>query len=121
MRSIFNITASALAFLARILKLTYNQINVIVYYFLIPISWIYLIGILINSQIGIVLYCIFSFGVFVGCGDFKKYCDRLFNSSAHFLNSFGKVGSDYVKSSVIICVALPILIYITLIYLVINH
>jgi hypothetical protein len=119
--TIFNITATALEYLARLFNLTYNQVNIIVYYLLIPMSWLILIGIIINSHIGLVMYSTFLLGVFVGCGNFKKYCDKLFDSSARFLNSFGKVGSNYVNSSVIICVVLPVLIYITLIFLVINH
>lgn len=110
-----------LEYFARLFSLTYNQVNIILYYFLIPMSWLFLLGIVIDSHIGLIIYSAFSLGVFIGCGDFKKFSDRLFNFSARFLNSFGIVGSDYVKSSVIICVALPILIYITLIFLAINH
>ena len=119
MKSIFNIVANSLDYLAKFFGLTYNQVNIIIYYFLIPLSWLVFIDIIIGGHFGVLTFCAFSFGVFVGCGNFKTYCDKVFNASALFLSSFEKLGSDYVKSSVIICVLVPIIVYITLIYFVI--
>jgi len=42
--------------------------------------------------------------------NFNNFSNELFSLSQDFLNVFNPLGSNYVKSSVIICVLLPIII-----------
>ena len=51
---------------------------------------------------------------------FRNRCDWAFRISVDFLLWFKKIGWNYVISSVIICVVIPILVYIELIYAIIN-
>ena len=111
---IFNKVANTLWKLSDITGYTYNQINVIVYFFIIPISWAALIDLIFKFQHFKIASFIFYFGFYVGCNDFRNYSDLLFNKSVIFLNYFNKIGSNYYKSSVWICVALPIIIYLFL-------
>ena len=117
---IFNFVANQLHILARKLNLTYNQINVIVYFFIIPLTWTILIDTYFESYFCTLLFIIFMLGFRVGCTNFKTYADLLFLKSVHFLNYFNRFGSNYYKTSVWICVLVPVLIYIFLFYLILN-
>jgi hypothetical protein len=117
---IFKIIAESLSFIGRKTGLTYNEINIIVYYFVIPFSWLCLLDIIFHFHYLKIAFIIFTLGFIVGCGNFKLYSDWLFNKSVTLLNSFNKYGSNYVASSVWICVSLPIVIYAILIYLTIK-
>jgi hypothetical protein len=118
MKLIFNIVAHILFFIAKRSKMTYNEINIIVYYFLIPFSWLILLDIIFDFhylKITFVLLCILFFTF---CKNFRVFSDRLFEKSVSFLNFFNRFGSNYVSSSVWICVAIPIIVYIILILLI---
>ena len=113
---IFKIVADSLSFISRKTGLTYNEINIIVYYFIIPFSWLVLLDIIFHFHYFKIAFGVFTFGFFVGCKNFRTYSDWLFDKSVAFLNYFNKYGSNYVKSSVWICVSLPIVIIIILLY-----
>ena len=119
-KAIFSIVAITLFGIAQATHLTYNQINVIVYYLLIPLSW----AIMLDCWIGLpvttaVLLCIWL-GIFIATRKFfKEWCDWVFKDSVDFLNYFNRWGGNYVLNSVIICVIIPILIYLGLIVLLI--
>ena len=113
---IFNFVARSLYKIASKTGLTYNQINIIVYYFIIPFTWMCLLDIILSMHYFKMSFAIFIFGFSVGCRNFRTYSDWLFNKSVVFLNYFNRFGSNYVASSVWICVAVPIIIYALLIY-----
>jgi hypothetical protein len=113
---IFRIVVKSLNEIASKTGLSYNQINILVYYFLIPFSWLCLFDIILNTDYLKIVFVIFVIGFWAGCINFKLYCDRLFNKSVVFLNYFNRFGSNYIASSVWLCVALPIMIYAILIF-----
>lgn len=115
---IFNIIAQFLHQLAKWTNFTYNQINIIVYFAIIPLSWFLLLDLYFSGYFFTIGFLIFLTGFKVGCKNFREYSDELFMKSVHFLNYFNRFGSNYYKSSVWICVLLPILIYILLITLI---
>ena len=114
----FNLVARWLHQLAKLTNLTYNQINIIVYFVIIPLSWFLLLDLYFSGYFFTIGFLIFLTGFKVGCKNFREYSDELFMKSVHFLNYFNRFGSNYYKSSVWICVLLPMLIYILLITLV---
>lgn len=114
----FNLVAQWLHQLAKFTKLTYNQINIIVYFAVIPLSWFVLLDFYFSGYFFTIGFLIFLIGIKVGCRNFKQYSDELFMKSVHFLNYFNRFGSNYYKSSVLICVAVPIFIYSVLFYLI---
>jgi len=119
-RTIFKIVANSLLFIGNKTGLSYNEINIIVYYFGIPFSWLCLLDIILNVHYFKITFAIFTLGFIVGCRNFKTYSDWLFDKSVSFLNYFNKYGSNYVTSSVWICVSLPIIIYAILIFLILK-
>ncbi len=118
---VFGIVAAGLNLIAKALHMTYNEINIIVYYLIIPLSWCimldYIIGLPITTPIWLLLwiYIIWSKRKF-----FKEWCDAAFKLSVDFLLKFKRIGWNYWKASVIICVVVPLIVYAVLIILIVN-
>lgn len=115
---IFKIVADSLSAIGRKTGLTYNEINIVVYYFIIPFTWLLLLDIIFEFHYLKFSFVIFCLGFIVGCRNFKEYSDWLFDKSVKFLNYFNRFGSNYISSSVWICVSIPILIYSILLILI---
>ena len=109
--------AKSLQSIARILHLSYNEINIIVYYLLIPLSWCIMLDCLIGMPITTLLLIAVWAVIFLKVKSFSEWCDKGFKLSQRFICFFG----EYVKYSVIICVFIPVLIYAVLITLLIVH
>jgi len=119
--SIFSFTASFLHKLSSFTGFTYNQINIIVYYFIVPFSWCILLDVIFDFHLLKLGFLVLSLGFRIGCTDFKTYSDKAFDKSVQFLNYFNRLGSNYYKSSVLICILLPIIIYTVLFLRIINE
>jgi hypothetical protein len=119
--TIFKIVANSLKVTAKLTGFTYNQLNILLYYFVIPFTWFLMLDAVFNWHYLSIGFIVFSSGFFVGCRNFKSYADWAFHKSVNFLNYFNKFGSNYYASSVWICVSIPIVIYAILICLLFNH
>jgi hypothetical protein len=118
MKRIFFLVAQALLRLARATNLTYNEINIIVYYLLIPLSWAILCDCIIRLPITTILLLLaWGFILWKKRTHFKEWCDDVSVRSQDFLLLFRKIGWNYEVSSVIICVIVPILVFAILIWL----
>ena len=118
---IFGTTALGLNLLAKLTGMTYREINIIVYYLFIPLSWCimldYIIGLPITTPIWILLwvYIFWSKRKF-----FRQWCDVAFQLSVDFLLKFQRIGWNYWVASVIIGVVVPLIFYVVLILLMVN-
>ena len=122
----FAVVAIALEWMARKLHITYNEINVVVYYWLIPLSWILLLDYKLDASIDVmgcqgylpiltILLCFSWIGILIAnYRFFSKWCDYVFKASQDFLCIFNRWGGNYVLNSVVICVVIPLIIYIIL-------
>ena len=116
-RTIFSIVALILNKIAGLLHLTYNEINIIVYYFLIPLSWTIILDVWIGLPIITLIFLCIWVGIYIATYKFfKEWCDWVFEDSVKFLNYFNRWGGNYILNSVIICVVIPIVIYLVLLY-----
>ena len=116
-RTIFSIVALSLDKIAQLLHLTYTEINIIVYYFLIPLSWTIILDVWIGLPIITLIFLCIWVGIYAATHKFfKKWCDWMFEDSVKILNYFNRWGGNYILNSVNICVILPIVIYIVLLY-----
>ena len=115
--TIFNQTALALVKAAQKLNLTYNEVNIIVYYMIVPLTWCIMLDFILNSWpwMSVVWLALCVAVIWWHRKDFSTWCDRAFQKSVDFLLWFRRIGWDYYKASVIVCVAVPLLIYIGLI------
>ena len=121
MLPIFAIVAGVEHVIAKAAGMTYNEVNIIVYYILMPLSWAVMVDYITIMPFLTPMYII-AWIVFLWKDPmkFRDRCDWAFNKSVDFLLWFKKIGWNYVVSSVIICVVVPALIYVELIYGIIN-
>lgn len=117
MMPIFAVVAGIEQCIAKLTGLTYNEVNIIVYYLVIPLSWVVMIDYITGLPFLTPMFLL-GWGVFLWKDPmkFRERCDWAFMKSVHFLLYFKKIGWNYIVSSVIICVVVPALIYVELIY-----
>lgn len=119
-KRIFSIVANALSHIGRKIGLTYNEVNILVYYLLIPLSWTAIFDYWLGLPIASAALLFVWLGVFIATRHiFSEWCDWTFQDSVSFLNWFNRWGGNYMLNSVIICVLLPLIIYCLLISLLI--
>lgn len=118
---IFAIVAGIEHLIARMTGTTYNEVNIIVYYLVIPLSWTIMLDYITKMPFLTPLF-ILAWIVFIWKDkmEFRARCDLAFKRSVDFLLWFQNIGWNYIVSSVIICVVIPILVYIELIYAIIH-
>lgn len=117
----FQFVAKFLYSIAQATGMTYNEINIIVYYLIVPLTWTVMIDILIKSPITTAILLIVWIVIFIHYKDFRQWCDWAFQKSVDFLLWFKCIGWNYILSSVIICVLIPLLIYGVLIFTLIKY
>ena len=116
--SIFRKVAESLYKGASVIGITYNEINIIVYYLLIPFTWTIMLDYWLGTPITTYALIFVWLGIKIGTwGRFREWSDWAFMRSVDFLNYFNRWGGNYVLNSVIVCVVVPMLIYIGLILL----
>jgi hypothetical protein len=111
---IFMIVMGGLMAIAAVFGTTYNVIIILVYYILIPSSWIYLISRRTSVYINIIsVSALISFALLPNP---RKNYDYFFQTSVDFLNWSAKIfNSNYIDTSVYICFAAVALVYLILI------
>ena len=117
MNKIFIVVRDILVWLANISHLSYNAINIIVYYIVIPFIYFIIIDRILGAYYFTISYfIIIAISIFL-IKDFEIFSDWLFTKSANFLHSFSAIGMNYIVASVIICVFIPLafLIFLLLI------
>lgn len=116
--SIFRKVAVSLYNGASAIGITYNEINIIVYYLLIPLTWTIMLDCWLGTPITTYALIFIWLGIKIGTwGRFREWSNWAFMRSVDFLNYFNRWGGNYVLNSVIICVLVPILIYVGLVLL----
>lgn len=117
MLPVFVIVAGIEHVIAKVTGLTYNEVNIIIYYLLIPLSWAVMIDFITMLPLLSPMYIV-GWIVFLWKDPmrFRDRCDWAFGKSVDFLLWFKKIGWNYIVSSVIICVVVPALVYAELIY-----
>ena len=121
MLPIFAVVAGVEHVIAKLTGSTYNEVNIIVYYLLIPLSWTVMIDYLTKlpflSPMFVLAWIVF---LWKDPMKFRDRSDWAFMKSVDFLLWFKRIGWNYVVSSVIICVIIPILVNVELIYAIIK-
>ena len=117
MLPVFAVVAGIEHVIAKVTGLTYNEVNIIIYYLLIPLSWAVMIDFITMLPLLSPMYIV-GWIVFLWKDPmrFRDRCDWAFGKSVDFLLWFKKIGWNYIVSSVIICVVVPALVYAELIY-----
>ena len=118
---IFALVAGAEHIIAKLTGSTYNEVNIVVYYLIIPLSWTVMVDFITMLPFLTPMYII-AWIVFLWKDPlkFRDRCDWAFMKSVDFLLWFKKIGWNYIVSSVIICVVVPVLVYVELVYAIVN-
>lgn len=108
MEQIFIAVATGLGQASRLLGISYVEVNVLVYFLLVPL----LLASLVDARLGLHLAKISVSAAFLMSlclfPSFGQFSEVLFANSVKFLKLFGPLGVDYVQSSVLFCVVAPI-------------
>jgi hypothetical protein len=110
----FEFIASTLCNGAKLIGITYNELNVIVYILVIPLVWAYMIDKARKFHRFKIAYLVMVL-FFFGGGTFENNCDAVFMLCQIFLCLFYPIGIDYTAASVIFCVIVPILFHVYLV------
>lgn len=114
----FRLVATVLYNIGIMFGLTYNEVNILTYYLLIPLTWTIMLDICIGLPLSTDALLYTWIGIRIGTwGHFREWSDWAFMRSVDFLNYFNRWGGNYVLNSVIICVVIPIIIYAGLVVL----
>lgn len=111
MKEIFKVTYNILMWLSNLTGFSYKEINIIIWFMIIPISWAILVDKIRNIHYFKTLTILFITIVLIFIKDFSEFSNWLFDKSADFLRGFDSFGMNYTIASVVICVFIPILIY----------
>ena len=115
MQSLFGLVANALHKIALMTGLTYEEINVLLYFILVPLPYLYLFDNRIGGHYLILGFLVLVVAVWISVRPFSRLSSILFDRSVRFLESFHTVGLNYVQASVVVCVIVPLLALFVLI------
>lgn len=117
MNKIFNIVYHILIWLSELTGFTYREINIIVYFILLPFIYFTLIDRIFKFHYTKIGFSIATILALIAIPNFKSFSSSLFDKSVDFLNWFDVLGWNYIEASVIICVVLPVLLLVFFFYL----
>lgn len=116
MNIIFRVIYSILKSVSTTTGLTYNEINIVVYYFFVPLILLFLVDRIIKKYIFSVAITLVWALLLLVVSNFSLFSDRVFDDSVVFLKAFSFVGWNYIVASVIVCVVAPMIIFAVLFY-----
>ena len=114
MQKIFSLVEGWLHWMGRKTSLSYRAANIVVYFILIPFSYAWMLDVILHTRALRISFVIATSLAFLWIKNFESFAEKLFDQSVQFLFFFRRFGLSYVAASVIICVFLPLLIYIAL-------
>ena len=86
----FAITARVLLQVGKLLHLSYNAVNIIVWYMLLPLAWAAILDYKLHQVLFAPVWILFCIGIIVlQRKQFNKFCDLMFRLSQEFILSFG--------------------------------
>jgi hypothetical protein len=114
MNTTFQIVYSLLKWLADVTGFTYNEVNIIAYYIVLPFAYVFLADRILKNHLLKILYVVCVTACLLLIDDFTSFSDSLFQRSVDFLLSFQFLGWNYIVSSVLICVVFPAVVFIVM-------
>jgi len=102
MNLIFRIVADSLEGIAAVTGFTYNEINIIAYYIILPFIYVALLDRILKKHFLKISYLAAWGVVILLTPNFRAFSDTLFDYSVDFLLLFRHVGLNYVAASVVL-------------------
>ena len=108
---LFTFTVKVLLATGKVFHLSYNAVNIIVWYMILPLGWAAILDYKLHRLILSPMWLLLCIGIIVlQRKKFNQFCDTMFKLSQIFISSFG----NYYLWSVIICLLIPLLITLVL-------
>jgi hypothetical protein len=104
----FQAVAKGLYYSGTLINLSYNEMNILVYFVIIPLIWACMIDKMFRFHYVKLSLMLVIFFCWCTTNNLSAFCDDLFYACVIFLNLFRPIGIDYVAASVLFCVVLPI-------------
>ena len=120
MNKIFIVVRDILIWLANISGFSYMAVNIIVYYFVIPFIYFIILDQILGAHYFKISFLIITSVTLLRIRDFELFSDWLFRKSADFLRSFSSIGMNYTVASVVICVFIPLAMFLVLFFFAIQ-
>ena len=114
MNSVFNIVYWLLRAVSKISGFTYNEVNVIAYYMILPFAYVVLADKILKTHVLKMGYVTAIGAALLMIKDFTNFSGWLFDESVDFLLSFQAFGWNYIVSSVLICVVFPSIVFVVM-------
>ena len=114
MNTAFQIVYIFLKWIAEITGFTYNEVNIIAYYIVLPFAYVVLADRILKRYVLKISYVVGVAVCLMLIKDFTTFSDWLFQKSVEFLLSFQFLGWNYIVSSVLICVVFPAIVFIVM-------
>ena len=105
-----------LDWLSEVTGLSYEEVNIVVYFILLPVIYLHLVDRILRRHVLAPLFGLAAITFLTSTRDFAGIADRLFRSSVEFLESFEAIGWNYGTSSVILCVFAPLMLFVALLH-----
>ena len=109
MNEIFDLVYKFLKWISFVTGFTYREVNIVVYFIIIPSFFFYLISRILKKSYPIITFIILTIITIMIIPNFERFSDKLFDKSVDFLNWFKIIGLNYIHASVVICVIIPII------------
>ena len=120
MNKVFIVIRDILQWLANISRFSYMAVNIIVYFFVIPFIYFIILDQILGAHYFKISFLIIISVTLLRIRDFELFSDWLCRKSADFLRSFSGIGMNYTVASVVICVFIPLAMFLVLLYLAIQ-
>jgi hypothetical protein len=112
--AVFQIVFQFLTQLSATTGLTYEEVNVLLYYFCVPLAFVVLIDRILRTWVCSVCFLAAWAYLLFHVSSLAQFSKSAFDWSVLFLQQFSKFGWDYTEASVIICVVIPVLAFLAL-------
>jgi hypothetical protein len=116
MDTIFRIVYNILVWISNVTGLTYKEINIIVYFMVIPMVYLHLIDRIVKRNYLKIGFLLLLAVFFIVVKSFEAFSVRLFDASVRFLLWFKAIGWNYTEASVIVCVVIPFIVLLILLF-----
>lgn len=114
MNATFQIVYSLLKWISQVTGFTYNEVNIIAYYIILPFVYVVLADRILKKHVLKILYVVGVAACLLSIRNFSGFSDWLFQKSVDFLLSFQFLGWNYIVSSVLICVVFPAIVFLVM-------
>ena len=114
MNSVFNMVYWLLKAVSGISGFSYNEVNIIAYYMILPFAYVVLADKILKTHFLKIGYVTAIGLALLMIKDFTAFSDWLFDESVDFLLSFQAVGWNYIVSSVLVCVVFPAIVFVVM-------